>query len=235
MQGNTAEDSARSSISSDTSLDSNSKQTVQLPTIRYPASAPLLVDRQRNTYLSGVSGVEYTFTQLQVAQATFRYPPTPPVEVGEGTERLLPQQACEAPALSHMSYTSNGETATSEKNTFHSLPTPPDLVPISDIPPTNISPQNCTQEMSYYRKQWSTDDVNQSPCLPSLPHAQQQPLPWSTEPMGAGGPLLHVQQHHSMQQGIKSQMQPILFSLPPTAGHSYGDGMSFFFLMSVLL
>ena len=229
MQQN-VEDGVRSSLSQDTSLDTN-KQAVQLPTIRYPngVAAPLLVDRQRNTYLPGVSGVEYTFTQLQVAQTTVRYPPTPPVDIGDGQERMLhTQQACEAPALSHMSYTANGDTPNSEKNNFHSLPTPPDLVPISEIPTTtthcNISPQSCTQEANhmYYRKHWSADDVNQSPiCLSTLPHAQQ-PVPWgTTDPMGNGS-LLHGQHPSmSMQQGIKSQM---MFSLPQ-AGHSYGEGM----------
>ncbi len=227
MQRST-EDSVGSSLSQDTALDTiTNKQTVQLPTIRYPTgvAAPVLVDRQRNTYMSGVSGVEYTFTQLQVAQTTFRYPPTPPVDIGDGQDRLLQtQQPCEAPALSHMSY-SAGETP--EKNNFHSLPTPPDLVPISEMPPSthcNISPQNCTQEANhmYYRKQhWSADDVSQSPAG-CLPHPQQ-PVPWgTTDPMG-GGSLLHGQYPSmTMQQGIKSQM---LFSLPP-APHSYGEGMN---------
>ena len=219
------EDTVRSnSLASDTSSLDSSKQSVQLPTIRYPA-APLLVDRQRNAYLPGVSGVEYTFTQLQVAHTTFRYPPTPPVEIGEGTERLLhtqqQQQGCEAPALSHMSYTANGEVAASEKNTFHPLPTPPDLVPISEIPTTHCNPgQSCTQEANhmYYRK-WSTDDVNQSPpCLPALPHHHHQPLAWGSDPSMSG------LQHPAMQQGLKSQMQSVLFSLPPAA-HSYGEGV----------
>ena len=232
MQRNTEENMTSSLGSDGLESPTTSKQSVQLPTIRYPTVAPpLLVDRQRSTYLPGV---EYTFTQLQVAQATFRYPPTPPVEVGESSDRLAhTQQSCEAPALSHMSYNANGEAPTSEKNAFPSLPTPPDLVPITEIPPTNsiahcnVTPQNCSQEANqvYYRKQqWATEDLGQAHCLPSLPHAQQHSS-WGTDPM-SGGPLLPVQPP-TLQQGMKSQMQPTLFfSLPHHASnHPYGEGM----------
>lgn len=204
------EEDARTSIASETFTDSN-KQAVQLPTIRYP-SAPVLVDRQRGAYLPGV---EYTFTQLQVAQATFRYPPTPPVEVGESSDRL-PHSSCEAPALSHLNYTANEDTANSEKSSFHSLPTPPDLVPISEISPTNCSStpqQNLTSDSTYYRKHhWSAEDINQAHCLPVM----QQTVPWGTD----GGPLIPSTMHH---HGLKPNQ--ILFSLPSGGHSSYSEGM----------
>ena len=231
------EDSIPQSIGSD-SLESptTNKLAVQLPTIRYPSAVapPLFVDpRQRNPFLSGVEYRTTTFTQLQVAQTTFRYPPTPPVEVGEGTDRLLhsqqQHQPSEAPALSHLNYTANGETATSEKNTFPSLPTPPDLVPSSDIDSVSnslcsISPQSCPETNSmYYRNKWSTSlsqDMSQSSCLNASCSPQQT---WGADPMTAGS-LLPIQPSSAP---VQTSMHPtFLFSLPQV--NPYGEGMSYY-------
>lgn len=112
--------------------------------ICYPSTAPplALVDSQLHPKTSILHGVEYrtaTFTRFQVAQTTVCYPPTPPVEMPESSDRLLQyhqQQPGETHALSHIGYggeIENIDAASSEKTPPFSsgLPTPPHLVPIS--------------------------------------------------------------------------------------------------------
>ena len=112
--------------------------------ICYPSTAPplALVDSQLHPKTSILHGVEYrtaTFTRFQVAQTTVCYPPTPPVEMPESSDRLLQyhqQQPGETHALSHIGYggeMDNIDAAGPEKTPPFSsgLPTPPHLVPIS--------------------------------------------------------------------------------------------------------
>ena len=147
--------------------DENHHSPVQMSkTVCYPATAPSLslVDSQQKHPI-----LEYrtaTFTHLQVAQATFCYPPTPPVEIPEPYH----QQPGETQALSHIGY--GGATGTdmdymdpgssAKTPPFSSgLPTPPHLIPIStDEPSTNVcsasplSSSNTSKDSAFFNK-WS--------------------------------------------------------------------------------
>lgn len=228
------EDSLPRSLGSNSTLEPN-KQAVQLPTICYPpgVTQPLLLDSQqlRPRTPFNLQGVQYrttTFTQFQVAQTTFRYPPTPPVDISENMMSSQQQQTCEAPALSHMNYAASADAAAStDKTGFPSLPTPPDLVPISEIDSSSMSPQTCKNSTFYYpavKQQWqhqSSDmsDMNSTQCL-NTP-AQMWPVSESTTPPSSS--LLPNLQPSSTGGLCTSMQQAYFFQLPQL--NQYGDGM----------
>ena len=201
------------------STAANSKQTVQLPTICFPAGAGTNQSAlpARQPYVPGLEYRTTTYTQLQVAQTTFRYPPTPPVEMGDCTDRFQ-QQPCPTTALSHLHYQPQNDSAISDsKNAFPSLPTPPELVPITDIDSVSsgnatISPQTCKD--SYYRKQWAAmdGDLNNS-----YINGSQQNWADATSP--------------NMQQSSRASIPPaFLFPLPL---NQFGEGILFIYYYNV--
>lgn len=200
------------------SSEANSKPTVQLPTICFPAGTPGTTNQSaqppaRQPYVPGLEYRTTTYTQLQVAQTTFRYPPTPPIEMGDCTDRFQQQQPCPTTALSHLHYQpQNDSSMTDSKNAFPSLPTPPELVPISDLDSVSsgnasLSPQTCKD--SYYRKQWASmegGDMSHSGYL----NGSQQSWADATSPS-------------AMQQSSRASIPPaFLFPLP--LNHQYGEG-----------
>lgn len=185
--------SPRSAVSEDM------RSPVQLPAICYPTAPPLaLVDPQLHQKAPILHGVEYrtaTFTRLQVAQTTFCYPPTPPVEMSESSDRLLQyhqQQPGETHALSHIGYggeMENLDVASSEKTPPFSsgLPTPPHLIPISsdadgstpssicNMSPhsTGTSGNSSIKEPSFFGK-WPAEHAGFAAPLPSAAASMQE-------------------------------------------------------------
>lgn len=255
------------------SPSSNSeKQSVQLPTICYPSQLPPAGPQTHphmGSFLEAAGAVapqfrsrgggggqfpgqlQYcrtaTFTQLQVAQATFRYPPTPPVDLADSLQQQQQQQAagCEpAPTLSHIGYPplplpANGDvlptvsTCSSEK---FSLPTPPDLVPISTVDMDSSNPPGATVSPStghgglkaspsssssyYYQLPWQQGIATTQPDLPSVvgdanhhclaTHSHIQA--WSGSESASPSPLSLVQQ------------QRFFFQLPQAAAAAAATG-----------
>ena len=154
---------------SNSSTSSSNTQSVQLPTICYPTglnSPPIYVDSSQQQQLrSGrqhhpfnLQSLQYrttTFTQLQVAQTTFRYPPTPPVDITSGSttgDNMLPSSCSEVPTLSHLNYIATGDhiqhASTVDKTLFASLPTPPDLVSINEMQQQGADSRNMTSSQT---------------------------------------------------------------------------------------
>ena len=186
---------------------------LQLPagTLCYPGGSqqgapPLFVAQQSKS----VMGLTATFTQLQVA-AQFCYPPTPPVDMrtDHDAERMLMLQqqqqqqhhhVSEAPALSHLGYGAHTveieqpESTAADKNSFPSLPTPPELVPSpiaeNGMDPNarscSLSPQSCKETSQFFCKQpWPAMEASahsqlSSPGMISGPSCS--PHQWNAEP-----------------------------------------------------
>ena len=250
--------------STPTSVNSNSeKQSVQLPTICYPSQLPpgAPSHHQMGNFIetaSAVAGPQFrsrsqfpgqlqycrtaTFTQLQVAQATFRYPPTPPVDLAESIQQ---QAQCEqAPTLSHIGYPplplpSSGEvlppvsTCSTEKSSF-SLPTPPDLIPISSSDmdsgtiavspstgPGGLKPSSSSSSSYYYQLPWQQSITTTPQDLPSVGDANHHCLATHS----------HVQAWSGSESASPSPLslqQRFFFQLPQsaTANGQYGDSKS---------
>jgi hypothetical protein len=209
---------------------SDIKQSVQLPAICYPTT-PLFLDssqqqqqiRSRTPF--NLQGLQYrttTFTQFQTT--TFRYPPTPPIDI----DNMMSSH--DSQSLSHMNYGGLGDNSpatTADKSAFASLPTPPDLVPISELDSTStcsLSPQTCSKN-SYYplKQQWQhmqeSADLTNSHCL----SAQQSINPWISGPAAAQDPSTPPSTA-IIPSGIHPSSHPHLFFQLP----QYGDaGMIF--------
>ncbi len=118
-----------------TGAEASHEQQVQMPAILSysPAAigAPPLVAARRTIVADAIQGapiLQYRtttlFTQVQCAQTTFHYPPTPPIEAADLEKG---QPTGESPHLP-MDAESHLEKA---GHPFPSLPTPPDLTSIS--------------------------------------------------------------------------------------------------------
>ena len=114
--------------------------------------APPLVAARRTFVADAIQGgpiplgIQYrtTFcTQVQFAQTTFHYPPTPPVELTE-SDKTVPGETPHLP-VQHSAMDTDGHLEKAA-NPFPSLPTPPDLEAISvatdHCPASATSPPN---------------------------------------------------------------------------------------------
>lgn len=226
---------------------------LQLPTICYPptntlATPPMFDSSQfRSRAPFNLPSLQYrtaTFTQLQVAQTTFRYPPTPPIDITDNStamQQVQALQSCDvAPTLSHLSYPANGDGVTGDKNSFSSLPTPPDLVPISTVDVDGTSSSNCSMSPSaaatvcnknnpyYYPPTWQQQSTDQQMAVADITSNQchtSQALPVQAWSESNTSPLSIVQQHQSASTTGSAPMSHFFFQLPP----QYGDGESLFY------
>lgn len=204
----------RGAISSSSVATNNSSVSNKLPTICYPPANPVYVDsnqQQLRTNPFNLQGLQYrttTFTQLQVAQTTtFRYPPTPPIDI---TETMLPSTAVvgqsePAPTLSH--FITNGAESQDKSGLFSSLPTPPDLVPaVSELDPScSLASQTCKSPYYYpLKNQWQDHHDH-----------------WATTESSTTTPALVAPSHNSSTSHLQTPMPHFFFQLPQ---YTAGDG-----------
>ena len=153
---------------------------VQIPTICYTPAASALVARRAilADTVPGppiLQGIQYRTicTQVQFAQTTFHYPPTPPVETGDADRG---HHSGDSQLPLHQSVIDIEGPSDRAVNPFPSLPTPPDLEAISmgDQNATTVStPMAAPGDPKYVNSQWQSPSASNFCFM-----AQQSMLPF---------------------------------------------------------